>query len=133
MRTILAAALLSFIIAFPVPSGAETHGAPLNKANAGFFSNINRDLALVGGAALGLVAASGAVNLINAGMLMTGGAPVFEALEAGAGLGVPLVLLGVTLGAVFGQDLIYRNIPWLGGEGAGGGGGEHAERPKSKH
>jgi len=126
-RALIAAALLALLVALPCPAGAETHGAAPNGGSGGFFTNINRDAALAGGAVLGLVLASGVVNLINAGTLMYGGAAVFEALESGAGIGVPVVLLGATLGAVFGQDLIYRNLPWLGG-------GEHTDHPaKPKH
>lgn len=120
---LVAAALLALALAAPVSAMAEARG-PAPAAAPGFFTNLNRDLAMVGGAALGLVGASGAVNLIEAGVLISGGAPVFEALEAAAGLGVPMVLLGATLGAVFAQDFVYRNLPSLGGG--------HAEPEKPK-
>lgn len=70
----------------------------------------NKNLAILGGGALGIVLASGAVGLVSSGSLMYEGAAVADALEAGAGLSLPVTFLSAILGAVFAQDFVLRNI-----------------------
>ncbi len=117
MRTLFAAVLLSLLVALPVAAEAQTHASAPHAQ-----SGLNKDLALVGGGVLGLVVASGVVGLVNAGTMIYGGTAIADALEGGAGLSMPLALLGVALGAVLGQETVLRNLNWAmgGGEGKGG-------------
>ena len=123
MRTLFAAVLLSLLIGLPAASDAQTRAAaPHKQESAGHSQGLTKDLALVGGAVLGLVVASGVVNLVNAGTMIYGGTAIADALEGGAGLTMPMALLGVALGAVLGQETVLRNINWaMGGESAKGG------------
>lgn len=123
MRTLFAAVLLSLLVGLPAAAEAQTRAsAPHKQESGGHSSSLNKDLALVGGGVLGLVMASGVVGLVNAGTLIYGGAAITDALETGAGLAMPIALLGVALGAVLGQETVLRNINWLmgGGEAKGG-------------
>lgn len=94
--------VLLLALSFSVPSfGAEpTHNQ----------MNLNKNLAVLGAGALGVVLASGAVGLFSASNMMIEGAAFADAMESGAGLALPVALLSAVLGVVFGQDLVLRNI-----------------------
>ena len=123
MRTLLAAILVSLLVGLPAAAEAQTRAAPPHKQEpAGHASGLSKDFALVGGAVLGLVVASGLVGLVNAGSMISGGSAIADALEGGAGLTMPMALLGAALGGVFGQETVLRNINWLTGAEAAKGG-----------
>ncbi|MEI6559542.1 MAG: hypothetical protein WCO00_14150 [Rhodospirillaceae bacterium] len=127
MRTLFAVVLLSLLVGLSAAADAQTRPAAPHKAEAAHTSaprtsGLTKDMALVGGAVLGLVVASGIVNLVNAGTMIYGGTAIADALESGAGLAMPVALLGAALGAVFGQETIVRNINWLTGAEAAKGG-----------
>ena len=122
MRTLFAAILLSLLVGLPAAEAQTRASAPLKPESAGHVSGLSKEVAMVGGAVLGLVIASGVVNLVNAGTMIYGGAAIADALEGGAGLAMPMALLGAALGVVLGQETVLRNIAWLrGGEAAKGG------------
>ncbi|MEI8393577.1 MAG: hypothetical protein WCF85_02500 [Rhodospirillaceae bacterium] len=112
MRTLFAAVLMGLIVAVPLGAGAQTH-APAAKTDSRAYYTLNRDLALVGGGVLGLVLASGLINLGFAGAMMLETGAIVDSLEAGASLPLPLALLAGGLGAMFGQDLVYNNLPTI--------------------
>ena len=119
MRTLFAAVLLSLLVGLPAPAGAQTHPAAApaaHKEAAGHSAGLTKEVAFVGGAVLGLVVASGVVGLVNAGTMIYGGAAIADALEGGAGLAMPVALLGAALGAVLGQETVLRNLNWLMGK-----------------
>jgi len=125
MRALVAVVVLGLVLGAPLPAGAQTrpdthkteNHTPA-KAESHGPGVLNRNLALIGGGLLGVVLASGAINLGVAGSMMYQGAAVAEALEAGAGLPLPLALLAGTLGALFGQDLVLAVLAPAGGEHA---------------
>jgi hypothetical protein len=100
MYKLLMVILLSLSFSFPA-MGASAE-APSD--------NFNKNLAMLGGGVLGIVLASGAVGLVSSGTLMYEGAAVADAMEAGAGLSLPVTFLSAVLGAVFAQDFVLRNI-----------------------
>ena len=120
MRRLVAALLLVFLAALPGSADAQTH--PSRKTESAAPAALPHSLAMVGGAALGLVVASGIVGLVNAGGMIYGGAAIADALEGGANLAVPMALLGVVVGAVLGTDTVQRNAAWLMGHEAAKGG-----------
>ncbi|CAK0756410.1 conserved membrane hypothetical protein [Gammaproteobacteria bacterium] len=102
MYKLLAVVLLS--LTFSVSAlGASTPTAS-NK------ENFNKNLAMVGGGVLGVVLASGLVGLASASTMMYEGAGFADAMESGTGLALPMAALSAILGAVFGQDMVLRNI-----------------------
>jgi len=103
--------VLLLALSFSMPSfGTEpVHGSG-NAGNVGNSANFNKNLAMVGAGAFGLVLASGAVGLFSATSMMVEGSAFADAMESGAGLSLPVTLLSAVLGAVFGQDLVLRNI-----------------------
>ena len=116
MRTLFAAVLLSLLVGLPAAAEAQTHAsAPHKQESGGHASGLTKDLALVGGGVLGLVMVSGVVGLVNAGTMIYGGTAIADALEGGAGIAMPMALLGAALGAVLGQETVLRNINWLTG------------------
>ena len=108
MRTVIAVLALVVLFGFAGPVRAEGHGDG-SPADSHPLS-ITLDLVSVGGGIVGLVVASGIVNLFNAGALMTQGTPIIEAMEAGAGLPLPVTALAVILGAVFCKDIVTKTI-----------------------
>ena len=118
MRNLFAALMLSLgllsmgllIIGLALPAAAETHGAASKDASR-TNSTFNKDIALVGGAMLGLVLASGAISIANTGIMIYEGAAIMDALEGAAGLSLPVAVLSGALGALFGQDTVLRNMP----------------------
>jgi len=102
MYKLLAVVLLSLTFSLSAVA-TPVHAAP-NK------EDFNKNLAMVGGGVLGVVLASGVVGIASATTMMFEGAGFVEAMESGAGLALPVTLLGAILGAVFGQDLVLRNI-----------------------
>ena len=116
MRSVVAALLLVFLVALPGPADAQTH--PSHKTESAAPAVLPHDVAMVGGAVLGLVMASGIVGMVNAGSMIYGGAAFADALEGGANLAVPMALLGVVVGAVLGADTVQRNAAWLMGHEA---------------
>ncbi|KOR29366.1 hypothetical protein TI04_08815 [Achromatium sp. WMS2] len=73
----------------------------------------NQNLAIVGGGLVGLLVASGAAGLISSSVMMLEGAGVAEAIEAGAGLTMPVAVLSAILGGMFAQEFVLRTIESL--------------------
>ena len=109
MSKLFAVILLGLIWSVPMAASATSFSAS-HDAAAHSGSDMNRNLALVGGGLLGLLLASGAVNLISAGLMISEGTGIAEAMEAGAGLSMPLTVLSAVLGAVFGQEYVLHYI-----------------------
>lgn len=108
MYKLFAIMLLGLIWTLPLTAAQSHSGAHDTEIHAG--NETNRNLALVGGGLLGVLLASGAVNLISAGAMMAEGTGFAEAMEAGAGLSMPLTLLTAVLGVIFGQDFVLGQI-----------------------
>jgi hypothetical protein len=87
----------------PAAGAAEKRAAPIPVAETRY--EMPPVLALIGGALVGVVLASGVVNLGAATLMAAEGAGIAEALEAGAALPLPVAGLSAVLGAVFGRDL----------------------------
>lgn len=98
--------ILLMCISFVSMSAETQHGgtAPVDP---------NYNLSLIAGGALGVVLASGAVGLVTASSMVLEGAGLTEAMEAGAGLTMPLAVLSAILGAFFTQEFMLRNINTL--------------------
>jgi len=109
MRVLVAVILLGLMVGVSFSADAQTRPAT-KKTETHAPSAVNRNLALIGGGVLGMVLASGAINLVTAGSMMYQGAAIAEALEAGAGLSIPVALLAGTLGALFGQDIVLTAL-----------------------
>ncbi len=126
MRTLIAVLMLSLMVGVPAAGNAQTKPAPAHKpeatAHAPSSGGLTKDAAFVGGAVLGLVIASGVVGFVNAGTMAWSGTAIADALESGAGLTMPMALVGAALGAVLGQETALRNINWMMGREAGKGG-----------
>ncbi|CAK0758640.1 conserved exported hypothetical protein [Gammaproteobacteria bacterium] len=110
MRKLFMSTVLMLSLSIPA-LGAE----PQN--TRGLSENFNKNLAMLGAGVLGVVLASGTVGLISSSTMMYEGAGFAEAMESGAGLSLPLVLLSAVLGGVFGQDFVQRNIHALNASG----------------
>ena len=111
MGRLVAVIALGLVLAGPLSAGAQTRPDPHKteahapaKTESHGASAFNRNLALLGGGLLGVVLASGAINIAMAGSMMYQGVAVAEALEGGAGLTMPIALLAGALGALFGQE-----------------------------
>jgi hypothetical protein len=73
----------------------------------------NYNMSLIAGGIFGVVLASGAVGLITASSMVLEGAGVTEAMEAGAGLTMPLAVLSAILGGFFTQEFMLKSIKTL--------------------
>jgi len=73
----------------------------------------NYNLSLAAGGVFGLLLASGAVGLVTASSMVLEGAGITEAMEAGAGLTMPLAVLSAILGGFFAQEAMLRHINTL--------------------
>ncbi|CAK0761058.1 membrane hypothetical protein [Gammaproteobacteria bacterium] len=80
------------------------------KAEGAAAEEFNKNMAMVGGGALGILLASGVAGLLSSGSMMFEGAAFSEAMEAGAGLSLSMTFLSAVLGAVFAQDMALRVI-----------------------
>jgi hypothetical protein len=89
--------------------GPAAWAAEAKKAEPAGGANVDKVAVAVGSGVLGLVLASGIIQTVGAGVAVVQGAGMAEALEA-AGLPLPVALLSVALGVVFGQDLVTRLI-----------------------
>lgn len=129
MRIAMVLALVVGLILGPVGTvWAQTH-ADANPTESRPLS-VTLDLSSVGGALVGVVAASGLLGLYNTGALVYQGAAFVEALEAGTGLPLPATLLALVLGGMFAKDVVANAVaPFLAAD-------DHpaaAERPKPAH
>lgn len=70
----------------------------------------NYNLSLIGGGVLGILLASGAVGILSTISMTLEGAGITEAMEAGAGLTMPLAVLSAILGGFFAQEYVLQNI-----------------------
>lgn len=114
MGKLIAVVLLSVVLgAAPVLAAEGKAGTPAKEATVA--RDMNRDMAMLTAGVLGLVLASGAAGLISTGMMIGEGMAMAEALEAGAGLPMPVALLSAVLGGMFGQDLVLRNFNFVEG------------------
>ncbi|MEI6557712.1 MAG: hypothetical protein WCO00_04835 [Rhodospirillaceae bacterium] len=115
MRKVMVALAMVLALGLAVPAGAQTHAEARQTDNRSMAVTI--DLATVGGGLLALVTASGLVSLYNAGSMMLQGTPIVEALEVGAGLPLPAVIVAVIVGGMYGQDIVKQSIAPLFGAG----------------
>ena len=102
------------------PAMAQTHGSKQTEASS---PAITIDLATVGGGLVGLVAATGLVNLYNAGAMMVQGTAFVEAIETGAGLPILASAVAVVVGGMYAKDMVANDILPLFGAGDTGKGG----------
>lgn len=100
--------ILSFNLAAneAAPSAPGGSHAPVTNPDA----ETRQNMALVGGALIGMIGASGVVGIISAATMTLEGAGIVEALEAGAGLTMPLAILSGILGAMFTNEFVLQQI-----------------------
>jgi hypothetical protein len=109
--------MLGVLVCLPGAAAAQTKAPRNGKPPASAVDYYSREIAIVGGGVLGLLVATGAINLVAAGTMAYEGMAIGEALEAGAGLPMPVAVLSAAIGAVLGQDFIYRTF--IAGSGNG--------------
>ena len=107
MRTLMAALALVVALGVAVPAGAQTRS---DSKQTDRSPSVTIDLATIGGGLLGLVTASGLVNLYETGSLAFQGTAFSEAVELGTGLPLPAAVLVVILGGYYGQDIVKQTI-----------------------
>lgn len=81
----------------------------------------NYNLSLIGGGVLGMLLASGTVGILSTISMTLEGAGVAEAMEAGAGLTMPVAVLSAILGAFFAQEYVLKAINEFQASGKAGG------------
>lgn len=107
MNKLIIVTLMMLSVSLPAVS-AEPPSVKTNNLTSS--ENFNKNLSMVGAGLLGLVLASGAAGLMSTTSMMYEGAALSEAIEAGAGLSLPVAMLSAVLGGVFGQEFVQRNI-----------------------
>ena len=117
MRTIIAALVLVLAMGAAGAASAQTRSS---QGAEGHPTAITIDVASVGGGLLGLVAATGLVNLYTAGAMMAQGTGFIEAVETGTGLPLLAAAVAVVVGGIYARDVVANNIMPLFGLNEGG-------------
>jgi len=107
MRILIAALAFVLVLGSATMAMAQSHGSSGSDARS---PAVTIDLASVGGGLIGLVAASGLVNIYTAGSMIAQGTPFVEALEAGAGLPLLASAVAVIVGGLYARDIVTNEI-----------------------
>ena len=117
MRKIIAALVLVMAVGAAGAASAQTRSSQAVESHP---PAITIDVASVGGGLLGLVTATGLINLYSAGAMMAQGTGFVEAVETGTGLPLLAAAVAIVVGGIYARDVVANEILPLFGVNEGG-------------